>query len=77
MNNATCNKLIAEAPRLTIAQRRIASQNEFQFYVLYGTQPGPWVKIGLNDTEYLVGFLPQPTKRRHVKNTTVVSASQA
>lgn len=52
-------------PKLTVAQRKIQlNQDEFRFYVLYGTQPGPWVKVGINDTEYMFGFLPEQAPKR-------------
>lgn len=73
MNSATRQILVPDMPRLTVAQRRIANRNEFQFYVLYGTQPGPWVRVGFNDTEYLVGFLPKPNKKRQSPNKTNVT----
>ena len=68
MSNASRQlQLVSELPQLTVAQRRIANTNDFQFYIQYGSEPGPWVKVGVNDTEYLIGFLPQPPKKRAAK----------
>ena len=69
--------LVTAAPKLTVAQRKIANKNEFQFYVLYGTNPGPWARVGINDTEYMVGYLPsmstaQPRRKRRPSQDNVV-----
>lgn len=69
MSNAA-SQLAPQFPRLTIAQRSIPNPNHFQIYVLYGTEPGPWAKVGFNDVEYMIGFLPthQKPKRRPSQN---------
>ena len=62
------NQSLANLPRFTLTQRRIANPHTFQFYITYGeTQAGPWAKVGLNDQEYTVGFVP--TNPRRVKRT--------
>lgn len=71
MNYTSRQLLVPDFPKITVIQRRIQNHNEFQFYVLYGTKPGPWVKVGINNTEYLVGFLPQSPKKRAVRKPNV------
>jgi hypothetical protein len=45
----------------TVVEQKIHCPYRFQFYIDYGTDPyGPWLKVGIADTEYGVGFLPQP-----------------
>jgi hypothetical protein len=46
----------------SLVERRVPCQHNFQLYVDYGaTSGGPWIKIGLCDTEFGLGFLPRPT----------------
>lgn len=43
----------------SVAERRVSCPHKFQFYVDYGTtNAGPWVKVGVNSTEFGVGYLP-------------------
>ena len=47
-------------PRFTLAQRTIHNPYDVQFYLIHGeTEAGPWLKVGLNDCEYVLGFVPQ------------------
>jgi hypothetical protein len=47
-------------PRFTLAQRTIQNPYDVQFYLIHGeTESGPWLKVGLNDCEYILGFVPQ------------------
>lgn len=69
MSNATQKNSMAMSagmstlPNFTIVERRIVNPHEFQFYFQWGmTQAGPWAKVGLNDTEYIVGFAPAPRR---------------
>jgi len=43
-----------------VIERVIQNQHAFQLYIMYGTQPGPWLMVGFNDREYAIGFLPEP-----------------
>lgn len=48
-----------EAP-FNVISREVVCPYKFQFYVDYGTsQDGPWLKMGLNDTELGIGYLPK------------------
>jgi hypothetical protein len=59
----------------SVVDKRIPCPHKFQFYVDYGaTQAGPWVKVGVNSTEFGVGYLPKPTKARaHLEVATVTA----
>ena len=44
----------------SVVEREIHCQHKFQFYVDYGSSHnGPWLKVGLNQTEFSMGYLPQ------------------
>ena len=47
--------------QLTSFQRD--SGHMFQVFVDYGGDPGPWLAIGLNDTVYTIGWLPERYKQ--------------
>lgn len=48
----------------SVVERKIPCTHKFQLYVDYGhTHVGPWLKIGLNDSEFGVGYLPVPKPR--------------
>lgn len=64
MNNAA-HQVSAQSPaQFGLIQRRIKCQHQFQFYLDFGqTADGPWARVGLNDMEYLVGYVPQKMMR--------------
>lgn len=71
MNNATqkgntmTSAGMSTLSNFTIVERRIENPHKFQFYVTWGmTHAGPWAKVGVDDTEYVVGFAPTPQPRR-------------
>lgn len=39
--------------------KRIKSDHTFQVYVDCGGDPGPWLAVGINDTVYAVGWVPE------------------
>lgn len=44
----------------SLTDRKIKCEHNFQLYVDFGTTTkGPWVKVGLNEVEYGIGYLPQ------------------
>jgi hypothetical protein len=44
----------------SVVERRIHSPHKIQFYVDYGSSSGgPWIKVGVNETEFGVGYLPK------------------
>lgn len=44
----------------SVVERHILCPHNFQFYVDYGsTDGGPWIRVGLNATEFGVGYLPK------------------
>lgn len=44
----------------SVVERRVPCQHKFQFYVDYGTtNSGPWIKVGVNATEFGLGYLPK------------------
>lgn len=73
VNNGVLRTRNNVLPHFQIVQRKIDNHNEFQFYFNWGvTEAGPWAKVGINDTEYVVGFVPQPVRRpaQHRRPTT-------
>lgn len=40
------------------------SGHSFQIFVDCGGDPGPWLAIGLNDTVYTIGWLPETYRNR-------------
>ena len=44
----------------TVVERQIPCDYRFQLYVDYGqSHAGPWLKIGLNETEFGFGYIPR------------------
>lgn len=44
----------------SVVERRVSCPHKFQFYVDYGTtNAGPWLKVGVNATEFGMGYLPK------------------
>lgn len=44
----------------SVVERRVPCHHNFQFYVDYGASSGgPWVRVGINDTEFGIGYLPK------------------
>ena len=53
----------------SVVEKRIPCPHRFQLYVDYGTtHSGPWIKVGMNATEFGVGYLPK-TKPMAVRLT--------
>jgi hypothetical protein len=51
-----------------VIERRVQNRHNFQFYVDFGvTTGGPWLKVGVNETELAVGYLPTPRPAQKVK----------
>ena len=57
-NTATqVNKIVQQLPQLKIVQRKVKNPHLAQVYIRTGQGPtGPWVGIGINENEYLIGF---------------------
>lgn len=56
----TTKRSLTTTAGFSLTDRKIQCAHNFQIYCDYGNTPkGPWVKIGINDTEYGIGFLPQ------------------
>lgn len=65
MDNAARHNTTATASEFTLQQRTIPRHHQVQFYMDHGrTAAGPWFKVGLNDTEYVVGFIPKHTAKK-------------
>ncbi len=53
-------------PVFELSYRAVKNPYTFQFYFDYGTgQSGPWVVVGMNDTEYAFGYQPQKATKTH------------
>jgi hypothetical protein len=80
MSNATEKKHRKVTQQVTttfgVTERRIPCPHSFQLYVDYGTTPaGPWLKIGINETELGIGYLPKPVRKiPHLKVATTTEA---
>jgi len=43
----------------SVVENRVPCHHKIQFYVDYGSSDGgPWLKIGINETEFGIGYLP-------------------
>lgn len=71
-NTATNVKQQTDArTAFTVVERQISNAHKVQFYMDYGaTDGGPWLRIGINSTEFGVGFLPNPTTELRVASET-------
>lgn len=69
MFNAASQRQVQSHPQFTLMQRQIPRQHTVQFYLDHGhTSAGPWFKLGINDIEYIVGFVPrQVAKKAHLR----------
>lgn len=43
----------------TCGARQTKSNHAFQLFVDCGGDPGPWVALGINDTVYTLGWVPE------------------
>ena len=60
MTNDTLSQGATEEVPFTITSRRIENNYSFQLYTDFGsTESGPWLVLGINDTEYGMGYLPE------------------
>lgn len=67
--SSTSSSTSSSPSTFQVIERRIPNPHSFQFYATYGTQPGPWLAVGINDYEYAIGFLPEhyaPTRLQSV-----------
>ena len=59
--------VIQQGTGFSVKQRQVPCRHKFQLYVDYGvTQQGVWAKVGLNTTEYVLGYPPKPIPRLHM-----------
>ncbi len=47
-----------EVPPFQVNVGDVVNPYKFQFFLDFGSSPGPWVTIGINDTAYSVGYIP-------------------
>ena len=54
------NKVLVkqDSPVFHVSVTDTQNQHRAQAFIDVGDQPGPWLKIGINDTEYGFGYLP-------------------
>jgi len=50
-------------PTFQVAVKQTKNPHKAQFFVDYGSEPGPWLCIGINSTVYGFGYLPKKKKR--------------
>ena len=43
--------------------KKIENAHVAQFTLDLGTEPGPWVIVGVNDVAFCIGYLPKETVR--------------
>jgi hypothetical protein len=58
---------------LHMEEKKVPNNHSFQFYVDYGVTPGPWLKLGINDVEYGIGYLPSSSHQKTNAGIHVVS----
>jgi len=59
MDNAVHNNLrsVSVLPQIAVVQRKVKNPHLVQLYIRSGHGPkGPWIALGVNDREYIVGF---------------------
>lgn len=49
----------SDQPPFHVNIQDVHNPHKFQLFVDYGNEPGPWLKIGINDTIYGFGYLPK------------------
>lgn len=58
-NTTTADKHNYQRAPFTVVERQVPCQHKIQFYVDYGASDGgPWLRIGVNTTEFGFGHLP-------------------
>jgi hypothetical protein len=50
-------------PSFQVDIRPVKNTHDVQLFVDAGMSPGPWVRVGFNDTSYAAGWLPKQRKR--------------
>jgi hypothetical protein len=50
------------APTFHLKTEDVRNEHKAQVFLDYGSEPGPWVRIGINDTAYGIGYLPEEKK---------------
>lgn len=63
-HSSSTKEVVRPMGTFRVVERRIENPHHFQLYLMYGTEPGPWVRFGFNDIEYGVGFLPPERENR-------------
>lgn len=81
-DNQKASAAVAVKPVFELSSRPIPNQHNFQFYLGYGDNGyGPWAVLGLNQTEYFVGYVGReyvptemPAEASRVSAGTVLNA---
>lgn len=52
------------APTFHVDEQEIENPHQFQLFIDYGSQPGPWIRIGYNRKAWSAGYLPDNNKEK-------------
>jgi hypothetical protein len=52
-------KATRESHEFVFKTRTVECDNALKFTLDYGTEPGPWAVIGMNNTAFCIGYLPR------------------
>lgn len=52
-------KTLEDMPTFHVRLEEALNPHKAQVFLDYGDTPGPWVRVGVNDTVYGIGYLPE------------------
>lgn len=60
----TTSPIPQERPPFRVAIKKTKNPHKAQLFLNYGSEPGPWISVGINDTVYSFGHLPKKRRKR-------------